>query len=166
MDLDSALTGKQADSGSATDILRADHEEIRRLIERYEEAAPDSAHARKVLVEAICLQLELHAREEREVFYPAARDTEAEAVNRAVDDHRALDRMAANLQNLAADDPAYDAGARALIAQARRHFEQEESDLFPAVEQRMGDRLHDLATAIMDLKKRVTGTTEDVEGRT
>ena len=164
MDLDSALTGKAAESAGALEMLRDDHGEIRRLVAQYRAAENESAHARHVLIEAIAMQAELHTRIEDEVFYPAVRALCPEFVDQARETHGA---MAAKIDALQAFDPGeaeYGEIAEQLIAALSEHMDEEERALFVEAERRMSAELRALGGQIMRRKEQLTRSVEDFEG--
>src|SRR5215210_4450704 len=130
MDLDSALSGKPAEGATATDILRADHREVERLFTEYERAGRE-AHARRVAVQTLCLQLELHDALETSVFYPAVRELDPQRLGTAERDH---DRVRTLLRELRECDDR-DVGCESLIAELKTlvsaHVQREENELFP-----------------------------------
>lgn len=164
MDLDTALTGKSAESAGATRILRDDHVEIRRLISEYGEAEGESAHARHVLMEAISLQAELHTRIEEEVVYERVRRLCPEFIDQAREAHGAMAGKADALQALEPSEPEYSEIAGQLIASLQAHMEEEERILFPRMEGDMAGELRELGEEIIRRKEELTRSVEDMEG--
>ncbi|MEN3355632.1 MAG: hypothetical protein V7640_3790, partial [Betaproteobacteria bacterium] len=114
MDLDSALSDKPAEGAAATDILRADHREVERLFAEYELAGSEG-HARRVAMQTLCIQLELHDALETSVFYPALREIDPQRVGSAEGDHEQLRALLGELRGR--DD--CDAGCDGVIAQLK-----------------------------------------------
>jgi hemerythrin superfamily protein len=162
VDLDSALTGKPADGASATDVLRADHREVRNLFSEYD-SARGAGHARDVIAQTIAMQVELHDTIEREVFYPAVQSFAQDLVEHAM---RAHDEIAQLMESVKADDTE---GARRdeLVAELQRaleeHLRDEEQALFPAVEKHLGGALRELGGALVKRKEELTRSTESLE---
>ena len=163
MDLDTALTGKPAEGASATEILRADHEEARRLFTEYHNAG-DDRHARGVLAQSLCMQLELHDTIERDVFYPALREIDASWVGEATEMH---DRIAAAVERVRiradAGGPLDDA-VEALEALVEEHVRDEEEHVFPKVEAQRAFSSGALGRALIRRKEELTRSTESFEG--
>jgi hypothetical protein len=163
MDLDSALTDKPADGATATDILRADHREVDDLFNEYYSAGGD-AHARGVIAQTLCMQLELHDQIEREVFYPAASDVDPDAVEHAESAHETI-AAAVERVRVSADASRDTAAAVAeLRALVMPHVEEEEQRLFPLLEQRSESWLRELGCALVARKEELTRSTESFEG--
>jgi len=164
LDLDSALHGKAADGAGALEILRDDHAEIRHLIAQYRDARGESEHATHVLVEAIAAQADLHSRIEDAVFYPRVRRLDPDFVDRARRDHDAVDRIVQKLEELEPGERDYADAAEQLVERLLQHMQEEETMLFPQVEQQMGAELGELGATLVKCKEKLTRSTEDLEG--
>lgn len=163
MDLDSALTGKPAEGASAIDILRADHREVRRLFGEFVRVQGEP-HAADVVVQTLCMQIELHDRVEREVFYPAAADVAGELVERALDAH---DEISAAMEDLRSRADAGEPFAEAVFhlqALIERHVAFEEGELFPSLQSQADAVQKDIGCAIVKVKEELTRSTESFEG--
>jgi hemerythrin superfamily protein len=162
MDIDSAITGKPAEGASATEILRADHAEVRRLFAEYASDV-DEPDVRKVALRSLCLQLELHDRVEREVFYPAVRARGADGIDAFLHAHGEVMAIVLELRDLETVDPQSAAVAARLAGLVERHVRAEEDRLFPEVEKHGAAWLHELGLAIVKRKEELTGSVEDLE---
>ena len=160
MDLDTALTGKPTPDAGAVQMLRSDHAEVRRLAREYRAAAGADEHAAHVVLEALMMQAELHARVEEDVFYPAVRQVAPDFVQRAVNEHHTL---AARIDELEGDSAPADA-ADTLIDELLRHLDDEERELFPEVERRLGTELQTLGEAMEKRRTELTRDVKDLEG--
>ena len=163
MDLDSALENKPAEGALATEVLRADHREVERLFDEYEGAGTD-AHARHVVMQALCMQLELHDRLEREVFYPAVRALDEALVDRAAREHEQLMKLVADLRERDRCDTECDALVSRVKSLVEKHVQEEEQTLFPHVEHKDAGWLRELGTQLVKLKEVLTRSTEEFEG--
>jgi hypothetical protein len=163
MDLDTALTDKPAEGASATDILRADHEEARRLFGEQRRAGGDE-HAARVLAQDLCMQLELHDRIERDVLYPVLRGIEAGWARDALAAHDEIARAVEQLRVQA------DSGERLADTLSRletlvdNHMRDEEERVFPRLEAESGGSLVDLGRALIKRKEELTQATSSLEG--
>jgi hypothetical protein len=163
MDLDTALTGKPAEGASATEILRADHREARRLFTEYGNAGEDH-HARRVIAQSLCMQLELHDAIERDVFYPALREIDAAWTSDAMEVH---DRIAAAVERVRARADAaspLDDAVAALQTLVEAHVRDEEERVFPKVEAARAFSSGELGRALIRRKEELTRSTESFEG--
>lgn len=163
MDLDTALTGKPAEGASAAEILRADHREARRLFAEYRSAGDDH-HARGVIAQSLCMQLELHDAIERDVFYPALREIDADWMSDAMDVH---DKIAAAVERVRAGADAgspLDDAVAALQTLVEEHVRDEEERIFAKVETERAFSSDELGRALIRRKEELTRSTESFEG--
>ena len=163
MDLDTALTDKPAEGASATEILRADHREIARLFDEYEQA-PAGDDSRRVIANTLCMQLELHDRIETDVFYPALASLEAGLVDTSLHDHDQMREAAEAVRQCADDGADCTVPIRRLKSIVEKHVAMEEEWLFPTVEQAGKGSAVKLGAALIKRKEELTRSTEYFEG--
>lgn len=127
----------------ATALLRQQHDEVKDLYVKYEQAEGDDE--KQTLFEEIADSLTAHAAIEERLFYPAAYGDElAHELQEAVEGHLAMKRELADLLAMTPDDDAFDAKMKVLMAIVEHHVEEEERELLPKAEQEIGDRLERL----------------------
>ena len=118
----------------ATELLRADHREVRGLFADYRELARTRAAGddRQPLAEEICTLLTVHAAIEAEIFYPEARaaGVDADLLAEAEVEHAAAKDLIAQIRDTDAGDPLYDAKVVVLGEYVAHHVAEEEGDLF------------------------------------
>lgn len=101
--------------------------------------------------------LAIHVTAEEDVFYPAvkARRTE-DILLESLEEHLSLKRLLADLLDLAADDPTYEAKLKVLREQTEHHHQEEEEHLFPAVRKCIGhEELEALGREMLKCQKRL-----------
>src|SRR5687767_6462813 len=107
----------------ATDLLRNAHELFRALFAEYPGASP--ARKREIF-RAIKEELEMYARIEEELFYPAVvrvRSNEARAVVRnGLEEHQTLEGLLAEIEQMDTGDERYDERMTALRENVERHL--------------------------------------------
>jgi hemerythrin superfamily protein len=162
MDLDSAINDKPAEGATATDILRADHREVSRLFGEFKRAGAEQ-NARRVSANTICMQLELHDRIERDVFYPALRRAEPALVDAALRDHDEIRRLTDELRRCGDDEARRDDLMTRLRPVVEKHVNEEEQNIFPAAE-RAGVAGRDVGATLIKRKEELTRSTESLEG--
>jgi iron-sulfur cluster repair protein YtfE (RIC family) len=114
------------------EALMRDHDLVRRLADAC--LNDTSMAARRQAAEQMLDALEMHARLEESVFYPAVRDVDAGAIGRFEDTHHQTDDMVTELRRMDADDPRREALLHNLIDATLRHIREEEDDLFPKLD--------------------------------
>ncbi|HKO88460.1 MAG TPA: hemerythrin domain-containing protein [Burkholderiales bacterium] len=164
MDLDTALTDKSL-CGGATELLRADHEEISRLFDSYQEAMDTASPVRNSLAQAICMQIELHSRVEAEVFYPNVRNEAPDLVAESIEDHEEIAQIIGNLRAESLAIEACDGLMLDLMDLVESHMAAEELELFPLLEDRIPPTLRSLGAEIFRYKEDLMGSTEEISGR-
>lgn len=129
-------------SPSATDMIRRDHSKVLAAFHRYDTAA--KPQAKQALVNMVCLALEVHAQIEEEIFYPAMRGTDPQAVDKSIPEHDEMRRLMGELRSM---DPAgadYDARFLALMRVVMHHVADEETTLLPQAERMLAGRVGEL----------------------
>jgi len=91
---------------------------------------------KEALALKICLALEVHAQIEEEIFYPEARKAIAkrDLIDEAIVEHAAAKQLIAEIEAMHVGDTMRDAKVKVLGEQIAHHVEEEEGELFPAVE--------------------------------
>jgi len=148
-------------------LLTADHNRVRGLFARFQEAveADDTAQL-ATLAETILTELEVHTTIEEEIFYPeisGASDEIRDVVTEGVEEHHVVKVLAEEIKQLAPGDEVWVAKCKVLIENVEHHAEEEETELFPAVRKAMpGDALVELGER-MEQRKASLGapTVED-----
>ena len=154
--------GVQGSDAPAIPLLLQQHRQLRALIDRYRQAPP----ARRPAVASELLdQLDAHGKLEREVLYPAVRLYGGAGLRQAlaqrVAEHRELDLRHAE----AVRSGAYLHGGASwddLIRSLEAHMDAEESQFFPVVAERLGDRLPGLAAELERAREEFTFDYDDV----
>ncbi len=119
----------------ATRLLADDHREVHELFAQYRKLAERGAPGdeRRPLAEQICTLLTVHAAIEEEIFYPAARaaDVDADLLDEAEVEHASAKDLIAQIRDMQADAPLYDAKVSVLGEYIDHHAGEEEQELFP-----------------------------------
>jgi hypothetical protein len=127
----------------ATDVLRAQHGELRALFKALASGGDDAMATR----DRLAALLRLHTRLEETFFYPAVREHErraGELVTEAYEEHDIADIA---LMRLLAAEPRSEQGqARGRVLQkiVENHLHEEEHDLFKRAERLPDQRLHEI----------------------
>jgi hemerythrin superfamily protein len=131
-------------SPDITTMIRMDHTHALALFRRLR---PGTSVARKrALAANVCLALEIHARLEEEIFYPALREAIGanEMLDKSVPEHDEMRMLISKLRSLEPLDAGFDDTCRALMRAVLHHVADEESTLLPQAEESMADRLTEL----------------------
>jgi hemerythrin superfamily protein len=112
-------------------MLRADHQMVESLFERFEKLRGSERKAK--LVDEICTALETHTRLEEEIFYPAVREAieDADLMDEALVEHQSAKELIAQLRAMDPDDDLYEAKVTVLGEYIRHHVKEEQGEMFP-----------------------------------
>lgn len=137
-----AITSKL--SPSITNMIRMDHTHVLATFHQYETHA--SPRAKQALVNTACLALEIHAKLEEEIFYPALRAVIGEdaVLDKSVPEHDAIRQAIERLRAMEPGDVGYDETFLQMMRDVMHHVADEETSLLPQAEQGLQDRLHEL----------------------
>ena len=126
---------------NVTGMIRLDHLHALALFRRFK---PDTSQARKrALMENACLALDIHARLEEEIFYPALRAAggDTEVLDKSKPEHDEMRRIIATIRHMSVSDPHYDRTVWELMRTVLHHVADEESILLPEAERRLAGQL-------------------------
>ncbi len=137
----------------ALSLLTADHNRVRGLFARFQEAEESEDTAQMAqLAEKIFTELEVHATIEEEIFYPAVKEADEELkeiVDEGIEEHHVVDTLMAEVKTLSADDDAFAAKMKVLIENVEHHAEEEEQEMFPQTRKAFDkDALEELAARL------------------
>jgi hemerythrin superfamily protein len=140
----------QANTNDAIGVIKNDHRTVEQLFRRFERAR--NAGERRRTVDRIVRELSVHAAIEEELVYPALRrrvNGQAPQVLLALEEHHFVKLALAEIQRLDAVDERFEPKVRVLIDNVRRHVEEEERDLLPAMKRTLSpDELQSLGEAL------------------
>jgi hemerythrin superfamily protein len=131
-------------SPSITSMIRMDHSHVLVLSHRFITSA--SPEKKRAVADAICLALEIHARLEEEIFYPALREVDGgnEVLAKSQPEHDEMRRLIDVLRTIGPTDVHYDATFHQLMRNVTHHVADEEAVLLPAAERLLAGRLGEL----------------------
>ena len=150
---------------NAIELLKQDHETVRRLFAELRSTPKQSVDQRSLLLESIARELAVHSAIEEEIFYPAYKQVVGEGEKEALyfealEEHRAVSDLV--LPDLLATDPGTDrfsGRAKVLKEMIEHHAREEETDMFPVAEQLLGaETLERLGRAMGERKAELMDT--------
>jgi hemerythrin superfamily protein len=144
---------------NAIEMLKADHETVRSLLEKLTQTTARADKTRTDLLARIAAELSVHTTIEEEIFYPALRETgEAEAARmyyEALEEHRAVEELV--LPDLQGTKPAseqFSGRAKVLKELVEHHAEEEEEEMFPLAKKLLGaEALRELGERMAERRK-------------
>ena len=125
-------------SPTATTMIRMDHTHVLATFHRYH--IDTSPGRKKAIAETIAAALEIHARLEEEIFYPAMRSVDPDLVDKSIPEHNDMRRLIAQMRQTRPEDQAFDMTLMELMRDVIRHVADEETQLLPDAERVLGER--------------------------
>lgn len=137
-------------SMDALQFLKREHKGLKRLFIALRRTAPRAHRKRRELLDRIVTDLEVHARIEEDLFYPAVSEVPytRHVIEEARADHDAVREVVSELEALAPTDRAFALKADELREIALAHILEEEDDVFPLARRLGSERLEDLGAAL------------------
>jgi hemerythrin superfamily protein len=132
-------------SPTITDMIRFDHSHVMVTFHQYTQDKP--ASVKKALAETICTAVDIHARLEEELFYPAMRSltTDEKVMDKSEPEHEEMRTIIALLRRTDAHSPDHDRLLHDLMRIVVHHVADEETVLLPQAEAMMSkERLSEL----------------------
>ncbi|MEO5957256.1 MAG: hemerythrin domain-containing protein [Nitrospiraceae bacterium] len=115
-------------------MLHEDHQKIEELFDQFDETT--NTYDKRNIVTAALTALEVHAKLEEEVIYPAWREhvNEPYHMDEAIEEHHVVHLLIEELNKMDPEDKRYDAKFRVLSGNVRHHIEAEERHMLSQVE--------------------------------
>jgi hemerythrin-like domain-containing protein len=138
----------------ATDLLKKQHKNVKALFKKVENT--EGGRQRRQLMDEIANELKIHTKIEEEIFYPAVRELGTskaeEMIDEAFEEHHVVDLVLAELPRVDPEDERFDAKMTVLSELVEHHVEEEEGELFPMAEKKLGkDRLQMLGEQMQSM---------------
>jgi hypothetical protein len=120
---------------SATQMIRRDHKKVEGLFEKFDQAK--KAEAKKKICEQVIEELEVHAKLEEEIFYPAVRKHigEEDMLDEAKQEHQEAKQIMARLKSIDADEDEFEETFSELVDAIKHHVEEEEGEMLPKADE-------------------------------
>jgi hemerythrin superfamily protein len=144
---------------NATQVLRQDHKKVEGLFKKFEQARGGASKRR--IAEQAMTELEIHAKIEEEIFYPAVKSEldEAGLVEEAKQEHQTVKQLIRELKTMDAEDEEFESKFSELVDNVKHHVEEEQGEMFPKVEDSDMD-LADVGEQLAERKHELMATTD------
>ncbi|HEY4221146.1 MAG TPA: hemerythrin domain-containing protein [Myxococcota bacterium] len=129
---------------NAIELLESQHRLVEDLFSQLQDS--DESDQKQELFDQIADALAAHATIEEEIFYPACvGHAEQDKLFEATEEHLGVKRVIADVLKMRSTDERFVAKVKVLQDLVEHHVEEEESELFPKVQQTLSeDELHSL----------------------
>ena len=117
---------------NAFNLLKSDHEKVAGILSSIEETTERAVKGREELFTRLKQELDLHAKIEEEIFYPAIEGAEEtrEVTLEAYEEHRLVKQLLAELEAEPKDTEEWTAKFTVLKENIEHHVEEEEGEMF------------------------------------
>lgn len=155
-------TKTAAKTANAIDLLKEDHEKVRKAFKEFENMDRADAESCRELVETVCADLRVHTTLEEEIFYPAVREAidDEDIMNEASVEHETAKMLIEQLENMEPDDPNYFATFTVLGEYVIHHVKEEEGEMFPQAKKAKDLDLEELGARMRERKEELMAETE------
>ncbi len=147
----------EPESTDPIEMLTKDHDKVKQLFREYESAGDRAYDRKQGIADEVFTELEIHSAIEEEIFYPALQDSGDEEgqkiVAEAIEEHRLVKQLISELRGLDVQDQQFDAKFKVLTENVEHHAEEEESEMFPEVEDVLEDELDELGARMKARKE-------------
>ncbi|HKY04391.1 MAG TPA: hemerythrin domain-containing protein [Blastocatellia bacterium] len=136
---------------NALELLKQDHQEASRMMDSLEMSDQPQMQMFAQLKQA----LTLHTKMEETLLYPALEEHEEtrDMVQEAYEEHQTVDEILAELSGLAPTGEDFTRKLAELRENVEHHVKEEETEMFPKVEQVLGrDRLQEMGRQMQQMK--------------
>ena len=147
-----------AKTKNAIDLLKEDHDKVRKLLGELTETRGPKTRER--LLAEIHTELEVHTKIEEEIFYPAFKEAaekkdQEEMYYEAIEEHRAVDSMVMpDLMKTKPDSEKFGGRAKVLKELVEHHADEEEDEMFKEAKKLMSkEELEELGERMEERKK-------------
>lgn len=113
-------------------LLKADHEKVAGILDRIEGTAERAVKGRAELFARLKNELDVHARIEEEIFYPALEEADEtrDIALEAYEEHRIVKQLLKELASAPKDNEQWTAKFTVLKENIEHHVEEEEGEMF------------------------------------
>ena len=152
----------RARTGNAIDLLKEDHEKVKKAFKEFEKMDRSDTESCRELVERVCADLRVHTTLEEEIVYPALREAieDEDIMNEAAVEHETAKMLIEQLENMEPDDPNYFATFTVLGEYVMHHVKEEEGEMFPQAKKAKDLDLEALGEQIKARKEELSAETE------
>ena len=141
---------------NALNLLKQDHKTVADLLEKIDQTTERGVKTREELFTRVKTELDVHAKIEETIFYPALENEEEtrDITLEAFEEHRLVKQLLSELEGMAKDDEQWTARFTVLKENVEHHVEEEEGEMFPKVRKVLSNEdLETLGARLEEAKK-------------
>ena len=138
-------------------LLKADHEKVADMLVTIEDTTERAIKTRDALFARLKEELDLHARIEEEMFYPALKESEEtrDITLEAYEEHRLVKQLLGELEAEPKDTEEWTAKFTVLKENIEHHVEEEEGEMFKKAQRVLSkEEIEALGERLLEVKQR------------
>jgi len=137
-------------------LLKADHKKVAGILEKLDSTTERGVKTREELFAQLKMELDVHARIEETIFYPAIEEAKEtrDITLEAFEEHRLVKQLLAELDKMSKDQEEWTAKFTVLKENVEHHVEDEEGEMFPKARKVLSEEeVETLGTRLEEAKK-------------
>ncbi len=146
---------------NAFDLLKQDHEKVSGMFEKLDETTERAIKTREELFTRLKQELDVHARIEETIFYPAIVDADEtrEITLEGIEEHNVVKQLLEELDSLPKETEQWTAKLTVLKENVEHHVEEEEGEMFKKARKVLSkQQVEDLGAQMEAAKKQMSAT--------
>ena len=141
---------------NAFQLLKEDHKKVAGIFEKLEPTTERGVKTREELFTQLKNELDVHAKIEETIFYPALREAEEthDIILEGYEEHKVVKTLLAELDKLPKDDEKWGAKLKVLQENVEHHVEEEEGEMFTSARKVLSkEQAEELGLRLEEAKK-------------
>ena len=141
---------------NAFQLLKEDHKKVAGIFEKLEPITERGVKTREELFTQLKNELDVHAKIEETIFYPALREAEEthDIILEGYEEHKVVKTLLAELDKLPKDDETWGAKLKVLQENVEHHVEEEEGEMFTSARKVLSkEQAEELGLRLEEAKK-------------
>jgi hemerythrin superfamily protein len=137
-------------------LLKADHKKVAGILEKLDSTTERGVKTREELFSQLKTELDVHARIEETIFYPAIEEAKEtrDITLEAFEEHRLVKQLLSELDKMSKDQEEWTAKFTVLKENVEHHVEDEEGEMFPKARKVLSEeQVEELGTRLEEAKK-------------
>lgn len=137
-------------------LLKADHKKVADILEKLDSTTERGVKTREELFTQLKTELDVHARIEETIFYPALEEAKEtrDITLEAFEEHRLIKQLLGELEKMSKDQEEWTAKFTVLKENIEHHVEDEEGEMFPNARKVLSEeQAETLGTRLEEAKK-------------
>ena len=137
-------------------LLKADHKKVAGILEKLDSTTERGVKTREELFSQLKTELDVHARIEETIFYPALEEAKEtrDITLEAFEEHRLVKQLLGELDEMSKDQEEWTARFSVLKENVEHHVDEEESEMFPKARKVLSEeQVEELGTRLEEAKK-------------